>query len=360
MRPAHRIPFTDIGLGLWLLFAVTVLAIVLANVPYETMDFHGFYESGLAWREGRADSGQAALVYPNLNPPTLAPIVAPLTYLPLRVAFWIWTTIGTLLLVDAVRLAVRARGWSRRRLLFVTGALLATLPAIGVWTAGQLTWVLAWLLTRAWLASSPARAGLWLAPAIAVKPPLALMALLLPWPLWGVAGAVSAGLTLAAVALTGWGAWSDWLSLSGRVTWLGWVMNGSLWGWAIRIGSWDIPSATMRDVPAATIGIISALGAAAVWLTTRTGGDRRWAAALVTSLLVAPLGWVYYLPAAVGPLGSAWRWSAKTVTAVALLTVPIPVLARLAGGDVLDPVINSSYALGMALVWWSLIASDRS
>jgi len=53
MRPAHRIPIADIGLGLWLLFAVTVFVIVLANVPYDTMDFRGFFESGLAWREGR-------------------------------------------------------------------------------------------------------------------------------------------------------------------------------------------------------------------------------------------------------------------------------------------------------------------
>ena len=58
-------------------------------------------------------------------------------------------------------------------------------------------------------------AGAWLAPAIAVKPILALTPLVLGFPILVTAGALSAALTLIGMAVTGPQPWHDWLATTG-------------------------------------------------------------------------------------------------------------------------------------------------
>src|SRR5262249_11983461 len=123
-------------------------------------------------------------------------------------------------------------------------------PAVFAWALCQLTWILLWLVTRAWLnADRPVRAGAWLGVGIAIKPPLALMAVLLAWPIVLTAGSIAAAISLAAVVVTGWSPWREWWQLNHAVSWLSLRPNASLWGVAARIESRRLPAVHLGDIP---------------------------------------------------------------------------------------------------------------
>ena len=225
------------------------------------------------------------------------------------------------IVVDAVPLARSPDTW-----IIVAGA-------YPVWLSffqGQIVFLLLYPMTRAWRAyragDRPA-AGLWLAPVIAVKPQIALLALMLPVSVWIVAGVGSGALTLAGVAVTGVAPWVAWLRIGGAITWLSWPDNAALWGIAARLETRSVFGGSMGTLPP---GAIVAVGLAvlgfAVAAYTERDVDRRFTLAALASQLATPLGWVYYVVAFVGPLMAVWR---STWRAVWLLWVPLPVLLPL-------------------------------
>jgi hypothetical protein len=216
------------------------------------------------------------------------------------------------------------------------------------------TWVLLWLVTRAWLAEHrAARAGAWLGAAIAIKPPFALMALMLAWPILFWAGVVAASLTSAAVAVTGLDPWLSWLRLNRAVDWLALRPNMSLWGVAARIESVRLTAVHLSDIPMTAVVAILLVGVALAIVVRRATGARRWLLAGLWTLTMSPLGWTYYLPVFLGPAAATTlsrRWA--LVTAIVLMALPIPalyaVLAPIPGGTALAA---SVYSIALGLLW---------
>ena len=115
----------------------------------------------------------------------------PLALIPVSAAVWIWTGVGAVSLGLSLREMKRSLQWDRGTVVRVLIALLATLPAQIAWAQGQVTWILLYPLTKAWRSAREGRsvtAGAWLAPAIAVKPILALTPLVLGLPVLVTAG----------------------------------------------------------------------------------------------------------------------------------------------------------------------------
>jgi len=330
---------------------VALMISVAINAVNDHNDFVAFYTAAANWRTHGAVAKTGPL---DLNPPTFSVLFSPLTYLPLGAARIVWTAIGAVALADTLRRLRRTLHLNLRTTLRLTLLCLGLQPAVFAWALGQLTWVLLWLVTRAWLAEAqPVRAGLWLAGAIAIKPPFALMALLLPVSILVTAGLGAATITACALALTGLGPWLEWLQLNRAVDWLSLRPNASLWGLAARIVSTHVAKVHLTDIPWYLIAAIFAIGAPLGLRAYRARGPRRWLLAGLWSLTMSPLGWTYYLPVFIGP-ASAIAPSSRVAlgSAILLMILPIPalyaVLAPVPGGAA---VAGAVYSIALGLLW---------
>jgi hypothetical protein len=102
------------------------------------------------------------------------------------------------------------------------------------------------------------------------------------------------------------------------------VFNGSVWGAASRVLTKQqvliATEWTPLAIDPAAATLVSLLGVAIVCLVLLSGLgranlDQTYALLALASLLASPLGWVYYLPAAFGPVAvvlarrpSRWLW----------------------------------------------------
>lgn len=346
-------PSPAIGAGLvsWTTAGLTLLAIIpFTNTP-ATIDFHLFYESAIELRDGML----GARGIDDLNPPTFALFFAPFTLLPLHTAYLCWfVTSAACVAASLIASAQRSR-WSLETWLWVVGGLGALLPARIGWTEGQVTWLLLLFVTFAWLtADVPLKSGLWLGVAVAIKPPLALMALLLPWRIMLVAAAVSMTITGLVIGALGWLPWLRWMERLGAVDWLAKPINGSLWGVATRIQTgWIWAPIRLRDVDAWLFAAVLAIGAALAWRAIRRAGDRRWVLAGLWSILLSPAGWIYYLPILIGPMIASWRATTSLRLAVILMLIPVPVVAAPAGTPIGAVLGGSVYFGAILLLWWN-------
>jgi len=312
----------------------------------DVSDFQAFYRSGLAWRS--TSTIQTGLVdRPNLNPPSVVALVfAPLSRLSQAHAYAIWTITGLLLLAWCLWIipaSPRAKAWA-------CVWLGASVPAFWTWHEGQITWLLLPFVTYAWVLSRRGefvQAGVCLAPAIAIKPTLALLALALPWPIWLTAGVGSLALSIGSVAFTGVQPWRDWFALSRTITWFGNPMNGSVWGLADRF-AWS-----QLDT-----GIMIACVVALLLLIRRLPHDARWIGAVLCATLLSPLGWVGYLAIGLGPVltlhGVSRPFRVLLVASLLPWTVPLlwfgptPLVKSLYGGVVLLAMLTLVTAHPMA------------
>lgn len=349
------IPAPARGAVVALIAALVVLAVTLRLITVAQSDFAAFYASAVAMSAGAAPPFDE---FPNLNPPTFALLLRPLTWMPLNVAFVVWTLLGASIVVWAVASvwhrhpAIRGRGW------YALALCIGSVPALYAWSLGQVTWLLLVPSMCAWLAATDARAGGWLGAIVAVKPTFGLVALVLPWRVGMWTAASAAAITGAAVVATGLAAWHEWLALESRIWWIGYQQNLSLWGIAARLHG---ERATMSDIfwPAAVpIGIVAL--AAAAWIV-RQERNLRWLWAFWGSLLVMPLGWMFYLPLALGPALVVWRTNAWTTAAVVILAVPPAiwwtVLPRVPGGSFVAGALG---AVALGLLWIGLRPTSRT
>lgn len=338
----------------WLCLAVICgIAMVSTVRPHET-DFRTFYDSALSWRL----TGEMYPVTdrPNHLTPLAIVLMTPLTWLPLSTALSVWTTGGVGALVWSLFSCVRAHRLSTEQALWGAGACFVLYPATVAWSEGQVTWYLLWLLTRAWLADSRLRAGTWLAILVAIKPPLALLAIALPWPIVLSAGAGSIALTVGGVLLAGLAPLRTWYSFSHVPEVMGWPINASLWGIAARLESRTV---TNSHVSAIAIGLILAVGAWSWWRVTSLSADRRWSAALLWALLVSPIGSIYYLPLGLGPLNASWPRSRLTA-AIALFAIPMPLLGLVSNSPIGVAIGGSVYGFALLLIFIAWTSTARS
>jgi hypothetical protein len=227
------------------------------------------------------------------------------------VAIFAWSTAAS---VRAVKWRLPVLGW-----LALTVYLLSWGPAAAFSLTLQLSFLLMGPVTAAWLAARDGRsaaAGAWLGLAAAAKPFLLLVAafLVIRRDRRAVSAfAIVSGIFVAlGVIVFGWSAYREWLLQLQHVTWGSHYMNASLGGFLERLlghtwyGSFG--------AHAALKGVLFVVGAAIVagvtlvethrLPSTVAGTDRAWAALLLASILVSPLGWVYYLWIAVWPVAA--------------------------------------------------------
>ena len=201
---------------------------------------------------------------------------------------------------------------------------------------------------RSWTAVDEKRSGVWLGLAVAIKPPLMLMALLLPRRIAGWAGLTAVLVTAAVIAITGIEVWREWLSVAQAVQWIGWEMNLSLWGVAAR-ATGAYRETSMTDISPIWSGIAVALGVAMAFQARRIEGPRRWVLALLWSLILSPAGWSYYLPVGLGPALADFPRSKWAICGVLLTGTSLFVAAAFM------PLINqwaaNAAALGGFCLW---------
>lgn len=351
-QPALLVPALVVGAG------VTVLAVSGFFLRDSQADFTMFYDSGRAWNAGRSPYAAA---HANLNPPSVvAAVFAPLAQLRYGSAQVVWFAAGAAALIASVRLIARELALTRQQVLRTIAPVSLTYPWFLLWFGGQVTFLLMFPFTKAWLAlrgGRHLRAGAWLALVIAFKPPFALAAMLLPPRVWATAGVSSAALSGLGVLWTGWTPWQEWLRLGRDVTWLSWADNASLWGVVSRARSGWLGGGALSEVPAAAMAVLVTIAlAGAVRVVRQADTDRRLSLAILWMLLSTPLGWVYYVLIGLGPLRASWPGTPLAWAALALLTVPLPLVYPLVVDRWTAATLGSVYAAALLCAWASFSA----
>jgi len=273
---------------------------------------------------------------------------------PIASAWWIWNLAGAFSLALTLWTLwreglIRTTQWP-----WLIGALGLCQPAIQTWWHGQVAWLLLYPITRAWLSRSAIIGGLWLAPAIALKPPLALIAVLLPLPTSLTAAAVSAAISLAHATLFGVQRWWDWLRDAFGATGLREPANASYFGVASRLQfGWREAAVTLSDLSAWWWMGWGCLSVTAVWLAIGARTPmRRWIVALSAGTFLQPLGWTYYIVWWLGPMLAVWRTTPAAVAAVVLLTEPVLILTAVitSGIPTLNLLALSQCAIGLVIL----------
>jgi alpha-1,2-mannosyltransferase len=260
----------------------------------------------------------------NLNLPHTHLILLPLVALTARAALTVWIISSLVVLMLCAWSILHALRWHLPALLWLAIGvyLLAWGPAAAFSLTAQISLLLAGPVTAAWLAwrqGRHRRAGLWLGFAAAIKPFLliflAYFAVRRDWrALQGFA--LSAAITIGAgVLVFGVIAYGEWLSQLPRIHWATHYFNASITGAAERVFGRSFYAIAGHHAWIARtlilIGVVVVAGLTFRHLVRhRTAADvasidRDWAVMLLASLLLSPLGWVYYLWIAVGPIAAA-------------------------------------------------------
>jgi hypothetical protein len=291
----------------WVILAAGVVMCIYGwqtRQPHTSADFTIFYNASarpVAEMYARPPGPPRG----NMNPPHFQLALEPLTYFTLPVAAAIFRVLSLVSLCACLWWLAResAEPWGAADV----GALLAWSPMQSVINLNQLTWVLWPLLIVTWTCW---RRGRWTAGAVAFGIALSFKSFLGLFLIWLAlkgqwrALVVSLGVAAAALAIGiaayGAGVFRAWLDALASVQWSYAVMNASWRGILARSftvsGSAGAPIA---DSPAIVTPLF-VVGAAAIVVVTfartrRRTIDESWPALMAASLLVSPLGWVYYI-----------------------------------------------------------------
>ncbi len=241
---------------------------------------------------------------------------------------------------------------------------------------------LAW---SAWRRQQWGRAGFWLGLCASVK---LFLLLFVPWLLlhrrWralaAFGGAMVAAFALGAVVY-GSEPYGQWLSTLGRVGWWWLPMNASWQGLVSRAFEGGATVAPLLRVPSIVPALaVSGSAVIAVCALIRSGArsdtaatDRDFLVVLLGAILASPLGWVYYLPLAYGPMlgwaGAANGWGgfrtlsrpATLLAAVGVALLYVPHETTLAGqpSGLASLTVASAYFWGTLAVWLTICLTPR-
>jgi alpha-1,2-mannosyltransferase len=312
-------------------------------------DFYVFYESALAWRNGSADLYTTTHDFPNLNPPHFVVAFAPLTLVQPRVALIIWFALNIGAAVCATVLIWRELALPRSFSaigLAIAFAGLTTGLQFGLEEA-QPTGVFALLLTGAWYAARRRHeklAGVLLGLLVSVKPffvcVLLVQTLKRQWIVlvWAAMAGVSA--LIAGLALAGVHSYVRWVEVGRQVSWFIYPLNASIMGVVARAGlAWSAWFAASAIVVVVTV--------LAVRQSDRA--DAAWLVSGLASVLISPLGWLYYLPLLAGPLTAVARQRPAILAAGVGFLWPLPLLMMLI------PVNTWTVVIVFSIPAWSLL-----
>ncbi|MDO9236258.1 MAG: glycosyltransferase family 87 protein [Aquabacterium sp.] len=276
--------------------------------------------------------GSLPCLAPNLNPPIFMALVAPISQLPFVTAWWVWAGFSTACALYSMWLIAGVWTTSRPQhtlhALWASAALLAYYPSYVNFTLGQVGTILMLPLVLAWLAMRKnhlLKAGMWLGVATSLKPFLGLFLLiLLITKQWRTSTAFMASiLTFALIGLLwmGWDIHQQYMLVAGHVTWTTSNWNGSLVGFFDRAFSGTAQSGLPETrILSKALAIFSSLSL--LLIMTRilnkylTSNCQRYADILFmlcipASVLISPLGWLYYLPWLALSGAVAWQFSAN-------------------------------------------------
>jgi hypothetical protein len=313
-------------------------------------DFRVFYESGRSWLAG-ADLYATSAPLPNLNPPQFIVAFAALSWLSIQHALAVWLVLNLACGIAALVIIFRALEIPRSVVtvqIAIAAAGLCTGVLVALETA-QITGVLMLLTTLAW---SLSRRDSWntcaviLGLVVSLKPFFGCL-LLIPllrrqYVAVAYSALVAALALLIGVALAGPLSLQRWIETGRLVTWFDHPANASLLGLLARAGApslavWILISAAGAILSVALVG------------RSRTV-DAEWATFGLLSVLVSPLGWVYYLPLVAGPVVAVALSRRVIMYPLLGFMWPIPLLA------VVMPATRWSFVLMGSLQTWSLIA----
>ncbi len=360
---------TTIGLTLGL----TQLWILLGN-GYErakigNLDFVIFYRS--AWNALHGERMYAAPDDPaavrsvllNFNPPHFHTIIVPLVAFKREYAFIIWSAMSVTAAIAAVRLAAGCAkiAWPSSHWL-ATAAIVIGAAAVGsTFTLGQLSWVLALVLTLAWRAdreNDAFRASVWMGVAVSLKPFLLLFVpywlVRYEWSRVVITLVVAAGLILGGGLLFGMNNLFGWIHIFCAPMAEVHSFNASLVGFMRR--AWP-------ELPFAGTVLAIVCGSASIVRLRHADADIAWAGLLIAALLCSPLGWIYYAVYLIGPMLALvarrqlprWTW----------LLLPLwlwPPLSSHMGQStwILSVTIGSVYFWGFVGLWIAVLLSAKS
>jgi hypothetical protein len=263
----------------------------------------------------------------------------------------------------------------------LVGALL--LFASAAWTSvavtGEMSLLLLLPFTGAWIAARHRRwtlAGVLLGVCLSFK---LFFVVFLAWLFaarrWSALAGALAGVALcvaAGAAVYGVEVYGEWLRGLSRVAWWWLSMNVSVRGLTERLFNAGPPYARVIDLPALArpAGLLLAAVVAAVtaWRTWpggqgRLDADRLFAVLLLAALLVSPLGWVYYLPLATGPVlalvirRDLWRsrgGACMILAGLVFLYLPMELTEKGQPSATATLLLASAHGWGALLLWASL------
>ena len=379
--------------GAWVFFVAILVRLAGQTVSDPgRSDFTIFYYTARLVLDGHPPYGDLPVDYGvswpashlgNLNPPLIAVLMAPLALLSYEGAARLWVfasylSAAALVWATGAELGVR---WNIRRTLVWGAAIIGNIGFLSVAVTGEWTWFLVWPFWLAWRAARREQwvvAGLWLGLCGGIKLFFLLFLVLLG--LTKRRGALIAMLTafaltvaipLVVLPVT----WTmEWVQRLQSVSWWWLPINLSWRGVVARTfqvsrdypASLDLPQLAepIAVLGMAIIGMLVGLSA----LRSNADADRMFLVGLLSSLLLSPLGWVYYLPLAFAPfLALVWRgwllntaWPQRVVLSFGLLGYYVPLdWVKHWGGQswVAAATAGSLYFWSTALVLAALLLS---
>jgi hypothetical protein len=330
---------------------------------------------------------------PNLNPPHAIVLMTPLRLFERPAALAIWLFASGCCAFIACRIIFREIGiqptpHSMTFALFMLSCAAATGALVMSFQLGWLLWAPA-----AW-AWSLARRGRWNAAAVtlgilaSIKPFLGLFVLsflVRKQRREAFVTAVTAATCMAAgVVALGWGAFVSWMRTVASIQWMDHIFNTSVIGFFDRlftdrgiVRAWDLAPVARRPALGAICGLVCAITILAISMRSlrprhssggqdsTAGVDRFFALTVVASLLIAPLGWIYYQFFAAAPVAALladtrWRVSLRSRAtllvpgAVCLMLSPAAMVAS-QPSPWATASIGSAYFWGTLAFWWCLL-----
>jgi hypothetical protein len=304
----------------------------------------------------------------------------PLGYLSYGGALALFVAANTVCLAWSVWLVARelAIPWSWPRF-WTWGALTISSAAFTtVAVTCEITFILmvpftlAW---RAWRRGQWTTAGAWLGACASAKLFLLLFLPLLIWQRrWKAAAAFVAtgcALTVLGAALFGVNAYAQWAATLGRVGWWWIPMNASWQGFVSRALEGSATIAPVIHVPS-LVRPVAVAGAGLFALASLVSArfsdgdelrrDRSFLLMFLGAILASPLGWVYYLPLAYGPMlgwlrerrADSRAASGGTIAlfiGLACLYIPQEVASWLKHHSIATLTLTSVYFWGVLLLW---------
>jgi hypothetical protein len=324
----------------------------------------------------------------NLNPPHFQLLLQPLAWVPYERALVAWSVLNAAALALSLAVIVRTLGIRLTfKKVFGLGALVvASAPFTSVAITAEWSFLLLAPFTLAWASARRGRwgaAGGWLGLCVALK---LFFLLFLPWLLlqrrWGALAAAGTIVMLAfagGAAVHGWATYGLWLESLRAVDWWWLPMNASGQGFVSRLvdgGGVIRPLVAapallqpMAAAGAAIVGVVSVT--AAVRFAPRGAGvDGSFLVLLAGALLASPLGWVYYVPLAVGPAAGAiasgaWTgvprgWRVTVLAASVGLYVPVEHASAGQPSLVATMTLASAYFWALLALWLAVTVTAWS